>query len=151
MRSTTPCRISSSAMRVCRARTPCGWSVPTTPALRHRWSLNGNSMPASRSAPISRAKNSSPKCGNGKQKAAAKSRASCAGLAAPWIGKMNASPWMRAFQRPSSKCLSIFIIKNCCIATNASSTGTRALKPRFPTLRWKRGRSTANSGTSNIR
>ncbi len=105
------CRTCWSATRGSRARMRSGWSAPTMPASPRRWWSSGGWPRCSRSAPISPARNSWRRSGNGRPKAAARSRSSCAGSAARWTGPMNASRWTRASRKPSSRCSSTCTIR----------------------------------------
>ena len=65
---------------------------------RHRHADGGRAPAGSSSrtsAPITRARTSSTRSGNGRTKAAARSPASCAGWAVRWTGAASSSPWTR--------------------------------------------------------
>ena len=112
----------------CRHRHPDGGRAATERA-------------ASRSAPISAATNSSPRSGNGRPRAAARSPASSAGSARAATGRTSASRWTRASAAPCSRSSSSSTIANCSIATSAWSTGIRASRPRSPISRSRPPRS----------
>ena len=71
---------------------------------RHRHADGGRAQPRrarASSAPTSAARPSSSMCGNGRRNRAARSPASSAASAPSATGRTSASPWTRAFPRPS--------------------------------------------------
>ena len=102
-RSTTPSRTSSRATTACSARTPAGWSAPTTPASpRRTWSRR---CCAPRASPRRTwaARSSSPACGSGARSTAAPSSSSSSAWAARATTTASASPSTRATSRAVTK------------------------------------------------
>ena len=108
MRLTIRCKISSSDMNACAARTPCGLSAPTMQGLPRKWWSNASWKSGRTSAPIIRARNLSRRCGSGRKRAAAPSPASCGGLAAQWTGRASSSRWTSISPRRCSRPSLIF-------------------------------------------